>query len=231
MTTQSNRNSNRILRNTIRTALALTLTLGLASVAAASQAKPRDVGMRSSGAGVAESRDNARDLRDDVRDLNQIVDLVDDWHDAYARDNQRAMASADASIMAWLQREISESANEVSEAKAEKRGDQREIVGDAISYAVATVTGHNKAARHERAELRDSRDELREDCKDVRTARIDVNRTRTIANELSKLETSFDRGVATRADYQRKSSLLMELQSMAKAELNSDRQEIREDRR
>ena len=229
MTTQSNRNSNRILRNTIRTALALTLTLGLASVAAASQAKPRDVGVRSSGS--AESRDNARDLRDDARDLNQIVALVDDWHDAYKQDNKRAMSTADSSIRAWLNREISESSHEVAEANAERRGDQRDIAGNVISYAVATVTGHSKAARHELSELRDDCGELREDRRDVRTARIDVNRTRSISNELSKLETSFDRGVATRADYERKSSLLKELQDMAKAELGSDRQEIREDRR
>jgi len=231
MSTRNNRDGNRILRNTLNTGLALALTLGLASVAAASPSKPRTSSMRSSDVGVAEARDNQRDRRDDARDLEQIIDLVDAWHDAYVRDNRRAMSSADEAIEDWLRREIRESAHEVNEAAAEVRGDRAEIIEDSIQYTVAAVTGHGRAASRERAELRDDRGELREDRRDVAVARIDVTRTRAIADELSRLESRFDRGVATRADYERKSSLLKELQQMARAELKADHQEIREDRR
>lgn len=223
MSKQNNRGNRNhsIIRTTTVIALALALSLGSAFAAAASQAKPRS----------PEAQDNASDTRDDASDLRAIVNLVDDWHDAHVRADQRGMATADAGIKAWLAREVRESAQDMSEAAREARYDRTEIRKDRRDYVVAVATGHRRAANHERAELRDDRQELREDRADVRISRLDYSRTRSIASELSKLETRFDRGVATRDDYERKSALLKELQKMARAELSGDRQESREDRR
>ena len=205
----------------IATTLALALLFGFATVASAAQSKPRS----------PEAQDNQADLRDDTRDYNTIVNLIDDWHDAYARNNHRAMAKADAAIATWLNGELRESRREVSEAARETSRSRRDTRGEVHDVYRAASHGRYGAAIVQAAQATSASRDLRDDRGDLKTARIDVARTQRIATELSKMESRFDRGVASRADFQRKSALLKELQSMARAEIKSDNREIREDRR
>ncbi len=214
------RNNNRFgIR--IATTLALALLFGFATVASAAQSKPRS----------PEVQDNHADLRDDTRDYNTIVNLIDDWHDAYARNNYRAMSRADAAIASWLNTELRESRRDVSEATRETSKSRRDARGEVRDVYRAASNGRFGAAYVQAVQATAASRELRDDRGDLKTARIDVARTQSIANELSKMESKFDRGVATRADFERKSALLKELQSMARAEVKSDNREIREDRR
>ena len=217
MTTLNTRRFNRSLT----TLFALALSLVFAGAAFAGQSKQRS----------PEARDNAADLRDDAGDLQRIVDLVDDWHDAYRRGDKRAMAAADAQISTWLRQEIGESRTDVSEARRESTGSSKAVKAEARSAVAAFATGHYRAASREVRQMAADSREYRDDRSDLRTSRIDLSRTQSIAGQLATLESRFDRGTATTADYNRKSALLKELQAMAKAELKADRTEIREDRR
>lgn len=203
------------------TTLALALLFGFASVASAAQSKPRS----------AETQDNQADLRDDTRDYNTLVNLVDDWHDAYARNNYRAMSKADAAIARWLDNELRESRRDVTEASRETSRSRRDARSETRDVYRAASHGRYGVAIHQAAQAAAERRDLIDDRGDLKTARIDVARTQSIATELSKMESKFDRGVATRSDFDRKSALLKELQSMARAEIKSDNREIREDRR
>ncbi len=216
MTTRNNRFGVRFV-----TTLALALLFGFASVASAAQSKPRS----------AETRDNQADLRDDTRDYNTLVNLVDDWHDAYARNNYRAMSKADAAIARWLDNELRESRRDVSEAARETSRSRRDARAETRDVYRAASHGRFGVAYVQAVQATAERRDLADDRGDLKTARIDVARTQSIATELSKMESKFDRGVATRSDFERKSALLKELQSMARAEIKSDNREIREDRR
>lgn len=214
------RNNNRFGVRFVTT-LALALLFGFASVASAAQSKPRS----------PETQDNQADLRDDTRDYNTLVNLVDDWHDAYARNNYRAMSKADAAIDRWLDSELRESRRDVTEASRETSRSRRDARSETHDVYRAASHGRYGAAIHQAAQAVAVRRELADDRGDLKTARIDVARTQRIATELSKMESKFDRGVATRSDFERKSALLKELQSMARAEIKADNREIREDRR
>ncbi len=217
MTTPNNRRFNRSLT----TLFALALSLVFAGAAFAGQSKARS----------PEARDNQSDLRDDVGDLQRLSNLIDDWHDAYRRSDTRSMATADAQISAWLRREVGESRTDVAEARREATGSKRAVQAEARDAAAAFASGHYRAAAREVAQVAADSAEYRDDRSDLRTARLDLNRTRSIAGQLATLEARFDRGTATKADFDRKSALLKELQAMARAELGADRAEIREDRR
>lgn len=214
------RNSNRSGVRLVTT-LAMALFFGFASVASAAQSRPRS----------PEVQDNQADLRDDTRDYNTLVKLVDDWHDAYARNNYRAMSRADAAIATWLNNELRESRHEVTEASRETSRSRSDARSETLDVYRAASHGHYGVALHQAAQAAAERRDLNDDRGDLKSARVDVARTQSIATELSKMESKFDRGVATRSDFLRKSALLKELQSMARAEIKADNREIREDRR
>lgn len=68
-----------------------------------------------------------RNLRDDRRDLQELVSISAEWKRAVRRQSKRAQAAADRRLHAWLYREIEESRRESPRDLAKTRAIAREL--------------------------------------------------------------------------------------------------------
>jgi len=178
----------------------------------------------------AEVRESQQELRDDQVDLRQLNDIVEDWHRARARRDRAAERRADARIEVWIRKELAESRTEVREAQQEVANSQREVRTEQHDAARAQRRGQHNRAAHERAELRDDKRDLADDKQDLTGQRQDLNRLRGVAQDLDQIQRHFRGNRASPAQYARKSALLRELQSLARAEVRDTRTEVREDK-
>ena len=204
--------------------LASTLIVGLFASSAA-VAAPYTAAERAENA--HEAATDTRAMHDDRHDLDRLRELVDRWTSARARGAKGAMKAADTEIAAWLRAEISESSAEVREAERELARSEREL---AQEQAQAHAT-HGPARGAAQKEVNEDRQDVRDDTEDLAAARKDLERTRSIADELGRLQARFDHGIATERDFQRKAALLGQLEGLARQEIVRDNEEYAEDAR
>ena len=177
-----------------------------------------------------DGRDNQMELRDDYDDAARLSQLVDSWHDAWARSDVSAERKADDGLKRWLNQEIHESKHESKEAKQESARSNRERRRSRHEAQVSTASGKRVGAVDDRHDLRDDRRDQRDDKQDAQQERDQLERKRQIRDELKAMQPSFDRGVASAELYQNKSALLRELQRLASAEITEDYEEKHEDK-
>ncbi|MCB9668721.1 MAG: hypothetical protein H6734_04515 [Alphaproteobacteria bacterium] len=177
------------------------------------------------GRGAAVERlDDHRDRADDRRDLRVLIDATARWNTAIQTGDRAAEQAADTSLRTWLQQELRESRRDVGEARREVQRSNRELQGSRVERAVegGAKDGHD---------VRDDRRDRRDDVVDRGQARMDLARTRQIADALAGMQPRFDAGTASAADVVAKRGLLNELRGMAYRELGESGEELREDRR
>jgi len=208
----------------------LTLAFGVVFAAGSSVAFAKESRHRESLTNSSELRDDKRDLKDDRSDLTSLQRAVQNWRDAYRRDDKPRMKSADRVLETWIDKELRESRQDVNEARAEVWSSATEVFSEAVDVGIGN-SHPRSAGKGQVAELRDDQRDLRDDRSDLATETLDYTRTAQIAAELDGIQRRFDRHVATRADYERKDDLLGELLKMARAEVVADRGELKEDRR
>ncbi len=181
-----------------------------------------------------EIRTDKKNQADDLHDLARLNNLADQYAVATKSSDTSAIKKIDNQVHAMLVAEVGEAKSEVAKAQAEvnrsrreKRSDKREI----------RENRRENAGPLERA---DDRHDLRDDRRDMRDDQRD--RDREVAQR-EKLENIRNRWIALKgktdpASVAAKTSMLNQLQGMAKAELKQnaqelqeDKQELREDRR
>ena len=178
----------------------------------------------------AEVADDRRDGRDDLRDMARLNSLVDEWHAARSAGDKAAEAEVDERLAAWIRGELLENQHEVREGQREVARSAGEVRSSRVERKSDVERGRPVAAADDRRDLRDDRRDLADDRRDVVVDRADRTKTQVVAAQLKDLQPSFSSGKATVEQYARKSALLRQLQTMARAEVARDLHELREDK-
>ncbi len=139
------------------------------------------------------------DVADDRVDLAQLNDIIEDWHKAWKSGNKAAERNADARLNRWINQELAEDREQVREANQE----------------AAAPSGGAKASA--------------DDHKDAQKQQGEAQRTRDLAKRLQNMQPAFDNNNANPQQYEKKSTLLKQLQEVARRELQRSKQEAAED--
>ncbi len=154
-----------------------------------------------------EVRQDRRELARDRWDLRWMDELLSRFDAARARRDRRALLGVERDVARTLARAEHEARLEVRDARGELRRQQAEVASD------------------RRDDWRDDRRDARDDRRDLRDDRRDARRIAAIRDDFARLQ-----GRMERRALDRKRALLVELSSLARAELHEDRRELREDR-
>jgi len=175
----------------------------------------------------AEYTQNRIDLRDDTRDLAELSRLIDNWHSTQSGNDRATERAIDRQILAWLDREVSENQRDTLEARAEVADSIQELNGE--KRDVYSSRGRSGARTTAMAEVYDDTRDLADDRRDLITIQNEQSRVLAISKTLNQMQSKFDSNRASNNDYSQKSSLLRELQRLAKSEIARDRAELVED--
>ena len=172
-------------------------------------------------------RQDRRQLVDDRGDLRLLTQWASELESAQKNGDNKAVASLDAELDAYLKSELAESKREVAQAQQEVREDRRELRSDRREIR---DNREGEASAEERADdrhdLRDDRRDRRDDRRDAAQQRADRAAKVDMAEELKALVGRYDdEGLKARQ------ILIDRLKLLAEAEMGENREELREDRR
>lgn len=165
---------------------------------------------------------NYVDIRDDRSDLASLESIISRWDTARYRNSYGAEMSADQALESWIRREIAEGYRELSEARSEVNASERELRQESRDY-------RSSPSRYERDQVADDARDLQDDRQDLATMEADLKTLQRIADQLSAMQSRFDRGRASAADYRTKRSLMTQLENLARKETRLNQVELSED--
>lgn len=207
----------------IRT-MATWTTIGLLATGAASAQVVRDQAERAADRG--EIRADARQRRDDLRDLARLQSLAARFDAARAAGDGDALRAVLVDLRGAVAGELAEGRVESAQARVEARRGAREARASRREAVRASVAERPAAEGDDRRDLRDDRRDRRDDARDAAVQARTQARRREIAAEMRVVLGSLDP-----AGLGRTRVLLDELIVLARAEAARDGREIREDRR
>ncbi len=171
---------------------------------------------------------------DDTGDLALLERLLNRFDTASEKQDQAALKTIDATLLAALEQELHESQHEVQLAEKEVRQGKREIRSDRREQRKNRKKG---ASRRVKA---DDRRDLRDDKRDLRDDERDLDREQARRETVQEIERSYSKllGKYDAKSLQKKRALIVRLLGDARSEIienvaetKEDRAELREDRR